>query len=297
MASPGTVTATFDDPTGTAIQGNSFARFRLRNISGFVPRVQSTGVIVQTQIDVFPNSSGMISTPLWFNDQITPVNTLTLPAWNGTWWTIEFWQGGKLTSSGNYIFFIASSPYDLDVTDPLVFTPPPPVVVITPASGVTGTGVTGQVALWTSSTAIGSSLSINDLGAAGLFVILPTVTSPAVGGNVDILAGRTSATSSLGGNIDIRPGGCAVGGNTLANVGYITLSGVVYLNSQTAFNQLVAPNPNSGPGANGAVIFCRNANGPQDGATWGSIASGTSPANPGTGAILKYDGTNWRVIG
>jgi len=55
--------------------------------------------------------------------------------------------------------------------------------------------------------------------------------------------------------------------------------------STTVFASLTAT-------ANGNVVFATDAQGPQDGATWGSVAVGV-----GTGALLRYDGTDWIVIG
>jgi hypothetical protein len=44
------------------------------------------------------------------------------------------------------------------------------------------------------------------------------------------------------------------------------------------------------PAVAGNTIWCTDAKGPQDSATWGSIA-----ASGGSGSLLVYDGTNWRV--
>jgi hypothetical protein len=95
MASQITVTATLIDPSGTGLQGNAFVRFKLRNYQGFVPVVTGTAVICETQIDAFPNGSGAVSQALWGNNNITP---------STTFYTVEFWDQGRITSSGNYIF-------------------------------------------------------------------------------------------------------------------------------------------------------------------------------------------------
>ena len=90
-----TVTATINDPSGTALQGNAFVRFRLRNFDGFVPRVSGTSILNETQVDASPDVSGNVSQTLWPNNQIAPATTF---------YTVEFWNQGRITSSGNYIF-------------------------------------------------------------------------------------------------------------------------------------------------------------------------------------------------
>lgn len=95
MPSPITVTASLTDASSTALQGSAFVRFRLRGFSGFVPRVSGTSVICETQIDALPSGAGAISQTLWKNSDITP---------SSTFWTVEFWDLGRITSSGNYIF-------------------------------------------------------------------------------------------------------------------------------------------------------------------------------------------------
>lgn len=93
MAGPYTVTATLNTVGNAALQGNAFVRFRLRNFSGFVPRVSGTAVIAETQIDAFPDASGLVSQLLWGNSDITP---------NTTFYTVEWWDSGRIVSSGNY---------------------------------------------------------------------------------------------------------------------------------------------------------------------------------------------------
>lgn len=112
MATTCTVTATLNTAAAADLQGNSFVRFRLRNFSGYVPRVNGTAIVAEPVIDALPNSSGGISTTLWGNDNIVPLNTLTSPQYNGTFYTVEFWNAGRITSSGNYI--ITGSSFDLD---------------------------------------------------------------------------------------------------------------------------------------------------------------------------------------
>src|ERR1019366_6044038 len=99
MASHTTITATLNDPSGSLLTGNAFVRFKLRNFQGFVPVVSGTSVICETQIDALP-AAGLISQLLWGNDNITP---------STTFYTVEFWDQGRITSSGNYLFTGAST--------------------------------------------------------------------------------------------------------------------------------------------------------------------------------------------
>ncbi len=95
MPTQATITATIADPSGTALTSAAFVRFRLRGFQGFVPRVSGTSIVCETQIDAQPNGSGAISQALWKNSDITPPSTF---------WTVEFYSVGRITSSGNYIF-------------------------------------------------------------------------------------------------------------------------------------------------------------------------------------------------
>jgi hypothetical protein len=95
MSTTCTVTATICDPSQTNLLGNAFVRFRLRNFQGFVPTVQTSNVFCETQIDALPNPAGVISQVLTCNTAIYPINTF---------YTVEFWNQGRPTSSGNYYF-------------------------------------------------------------------------------------------------------------------------------------------------------------------------------------------------
>lgn len=95
MPSPIIVTATLQDVSASALVGNSFLRFRLRNYAGFAPRVAGTSVIAETQIDAFPNGSGLVTQNLWANNILTP---------STTFWTVEAWDLGRIVWSANYIF-------------------------------------------------------------------------------------------------------------------------------------------------------------------------------------------------
>jgi len=142
MATPCVVTANFEDSTGAALQGNSFLRFRLRNFAGNVPLVTGTAIVVETQLDVFPNGSGLISTNLWGNDSISPT---------GTFWTCEFWNNGRITSQQNYL--ITGASFNLNSAPPIN----PPPAASGPCGGLPSGGLTGQVLTKNSNTSCDAS--------------------------------------------------------------------------------------------------------------------------------------------
>lgn len=114
MAGPYTVTATLNDTGSAALQGNSFVRFRLRGFTGNVPRVAGTAVVAETQIDAFPNGSGVVSQQVWGDTDLTP---------SSTFYTVEFFNQGRITSSGNYIF---NGNTNLNTAAPINTPPTPP---------------------------------------------------------------------------------------------------------------------------------------------------------------------------
>jgi hypothetical protein len=114
MPGPYTVTATLNTTGSAALQGNAFVRFKLRNFAGFVPRVAGTAVIAETQIDAFPNGSGLVSQLVWGNSDLTP---------STTFYTIEFWDQGRITSTGNYL---VNANMDLGTSGQINTPPPPP---------------------------------------------------------------------------------------------------------------------------------------------------------------------------
>ena len=95
MATTCTVTATITDPSSSSLLGNSFVKFRLRNFTGSIPIVSGSNVICEDQINAYPNPAGAISQILTCNTAISPVNTF---------YTVEFWNQGRIISSANYIF-------------------------------------------------------------------------------------------------------------------------------------------------------------------------------------------------
>lgn len=103
MASPCTVTAHLQTADDQGLQGNAFVRFRLRNFSGFVPRIVGTSIIAETQIDSLPDNTGLVTVTLWGNDNIDP---------SGTFYTVEWWNNGRITSQGNFLITGASLALD-----------------------------------------------------------------------------------------------------------------------------------------------------------------------------------------
>jgi len=117
VASPITVNATVQDITSTDLNNpansSAFVRFRLRNFQGSVPQISGTSIVAETLIDSLPGASGAISQLLWGNNNITPANT---------YYTVELWSKGRITSSGNYIF---NANTNLDTASPINPTPAP----------------------------------------------------------------------------------------------------------------------------------------------------------------------------
>lgn len=109
-----TVTAKLNTVLADVLSGSSFVRFRLRNFSGMVPRVNGTAIIAETTRDVFPDASGNISTTLWANDSISPANTF---------YSVDWFDQGRIVATGNYI--ITGTTFDLNAHDPV--SPPSPI--------------------------------------------------------------------------------------------------------------------------------------------------------------------------
>jgi hypothetical protein len=90
------------------ILGGDFVRFRLRGFNGQVPQVRdNSAVIAETIIDAFPDSVGDISQALWQNSSIAPA---------ATFYTVEVWANGRITSSRN---FIITCPWSLNTATPI----------------------------------------------------------------------------------------------------------------------------------------------------------------------------------
>lgn len=137
----------------------------------------------------------------------------------------------------------------------------------------------------------------NSGSATGASVQTFGATSAGAGGDLDLFAG-TASGAHVGGNVVLGPGPNISGNPVAAGVIYVatrsSLTGLVtYLGNVT--EGVVPSPPTANPDSSstkGALIFCTDAKGPQDGATWGSVVVGS-----GTGALLRYTGSAWIVIG
>ena len=103
-----TVTANLRDAADNPANP-AFIRFRLRNFSGSVPRILGFWVLGETQADVFPDNTGFVSTPLWTNDNIETRGTV-----GATFYTVEFWSNGRITSQMNVFLACSGGTIDLD---------------------------------------------------------------------------------------------------------------------------------------------------------------------------------------
>src|SRR5581483_2192698 len=142
MASPCTVTATTTDVSNTVVTG-AFVRLRLRNFQGFVPRILGSDVLVETQVDLVPNGSGVLSASVWGNDSIDPVNTF---------YTVEWWSHGRITSQANYI--ITGASFDLNTAQ-----------MLNPPNAPSSLAV--QLLLQTNGVKNGSQIKLNAVAGAG----------------------------------------------------------------------------------------------------------------------------------
>lgn len=115
-------------------------------------------------------------------------------------------------------------------------------------------------------------------------------------GDAELVGGAGSDTNASGGNVYLSPGrGNGTGKNGAVKIYYQSATSVLaplYLSSVT-FANLTAPSVDPiTSSTHGALVFCSDAKGPQDSITWGSTAAGS-----GTGALLRYNGSNWTVVG
>ena len=331
----------FQDLSGNVL-ANGYLLFELSH-DGEVSSVPAQ-IVAGLKVKVNLNSSGSIpSSPavlIWSNDAIAPAGSYYIVRAfksDGTdaWADFQYW-------------ILASSPDPLDVGTIIPLNPPGftatgvsgltletnevlngsqtlldlhagtgitltdngtgRVTVASSGGGVSGSGTTGTIPVWTSSTALGNSgftdngagtvnyVSGLSLTASGFVRIAATGTIGSTGNDVTFTAASDTGAGGKGGSIGLKPGS----GNGFG----VDTSGVVYIEngagatafylSNLNFSDLAAPLPLPGSASNRkkAMIICNDAMGPQNGATFGSIAAGG-----GTGAILAYDGTNWRVIG
>ncbi len=167
-----------------------------------------------------------------------------------------------------------------------------PITVTSGAGTLTGSGASPFVAVWTAATVLASAPSIQDGGAgSGVTISIPNAPASTAGADVNIQAGTAITSGELGGNVELAPGTASTPSLTQNGRAGVGRAGCVWYFSNTIFANLATPrgDPSS---TNGACIFCSDAKGPQDSVSWGSVAAGT-----GTGALLRYDGSNWLVIG
>jgi hypothetical protein len=111
-----TVTAMLIDSTGAPI-ANGKVTFLIQNYGvGNIPRVQGTGIVVQTSpIVALANASGQISVVIQGNDTITPA---------GTYYQVTFYNGNAVYLQANYS--ITGSTLDLTAATPLSVIPAVP---------------------------------------------------------------------------------------------------------------------------------------------------------------------------
>lgn len=113
-----TVTGNLKTVLSENLGTKSFVRFRLRNYKPNVPRVVGSGIVVQRDKEVKPDSNGLVSTSLYGNDVISPT---------GTFYTLEFYHRGRLQSAANYS--ITGTTFDFNSATPLTTIP---IAAVTP---------------------------------------------------------------------------------------------------------------------------------------------------------------------
>jgi hypothetical protein len=146
-------------------------------------------------------------------------------------------------------------------------------------------GVVQRCASYLASPSVDGSSSVTTI--VGFVVDFITVNSAASATNVYgvHIANALATTGAVGTIVGVNIADQTVSGAYAikTGLGQVSFGDVVYP-GQVAFASLPTPSA-------GAMIYCTDAKGPQDlGTTWGSIAAGS-----GTGSLLVYDGTNWRV--
>lgn len=274
MPSPITITATLNDPSGTGLQGSAFIRFRLRNFQGFVPRVAGTAICAETVIDAFPNGSGSVAQALWANSAITP---------SSTFYTVEFHNQGRITSSGNYIF---NANTDLDSASQ-VNTPPVPAGFSLVLEN-NGTLNSSQSTLNLENT--DGSITITDMGA----------------GTLNLTA--NSSKVAAGQNVIQRP---SWGGSTVfpANGSYLS---TINLSGHTAFEQISSGQLLCQPSnwkltiasSSGStaitvqivIIKCTRGTGTVVSSAAVTFGGLSNPTLNGTGALFQSDAINFPLV-
>lgn len=138
---------------GSPITSGSFVRFRLRNYSGAVARLDGTGVCAVGAVlpvkaggaisyDLTPNASGLISSTICGNDVITPTNTF---------YSIEFWSNGVVVSQQN--FLVVGSTFNFDTAIPISSPPQAPPL---PAGSIL-LGTVGHFSSYSTTSSLGDA--------------------------------------------------------------------------------------------------------------------------------------------
>jgi hypothetical protein len=175
-------------------------------------------------------------------------------------------------------------------------------VIPPPPSGggatITGSPITGTFPIWTGASSIGNSNLIDD-GSELVYTnsgnnVTINGTSLVFSSSVTIQAGNPGTTQSL--NFQAAHGSGV--NNTITLNGNFAFGGGPsspphgFFIPQILSAALATPRVNPSGVTKGCIVFCSDAKGAADGATWGSTATGS-----GNGAILRYTGSAWIVIG
>lgn len=179
------------------------------------------------------------------------------------------------------------------------------------SGGVSGNGIVSCLSRWTGSTVLSSSGLCDDL--AGNLSYTSTnvnLTTSLIGGNAAIsgapnssgnggagvINGGSSVSGGVGGPVLLVPGlGPTAGTNGAVAIGTgLTAQPFSLFTGVVVFASLGTPPNNpvlASPSRKGAILFCTDCSGPQDGASVGTVAIGG-----GSGTLVLYDGTNWRTV-
>lgn len=114
------VTGNTKDMTGNAAVKNTFVRFKLKNYTGSIPKVNGVAVIYPSCAqsnaicqDFAPDNTGLVTGQIYGNDQIDP---------SGTYYTLEFWFQGRIAYSADYL--ITGTAFNFNTAIPISNIPP-----------------------------------------------------------------------------------------------------------------------------------------------------------------------------